>query len=294
MLFQFSHHIDEDCFIFCCWLDCNDTVRVYHEWFLWLAGAWRLHWPGLERHLTKTIRSLHRKWINPSKSLAKASEVGDFRISDVCIWFVMGSVWTGLQMALRRVHKVQLVLLRVDMSRLCWGCADGIMSVEVIENARNASAVVISRIKSLGFTWPKLFPVAVLTQSRKKSLYSWNCTRSMTTSMFWPILIQPASAEIVSRVVLVWAFGPKWLWFYDQELEPYFNNCLGKLISQQCTLFYIILYGDCWLFWYILIASINSLRKIEDGKKNKRSRSRSRQRSPPPKRDRPGVDGRCW
>lgn len=92
MLFQFSHHIDEDCFIFCCWLDCNDTVRVYHERFLWLAGAWRLHWPGLERHLTKTIRSLHRKWINPSKSLAKASEVSDFRISDLCICFVMGSV----------------------------------------------------------------------------------------------------------------------------------------------------------------------------------------------------------
>jgi hypothetical protein len=73
----------------------------------------------LERHLTKMIRSLHRKWINPSKSLAKASEVGDFRISDVCIWFVMGSVWTGLQMALRRVQEVQLVLLGVDMSRLC-------------------------------------------------------------------------------------------------------------------------------------------------------------------------------
>ena len=110
------------------------------------------------------------------------------------------------------------------------------------------------------------------------------------------ILIQPASAgEIVSRVVLVWIFGhPKWLWFYDQELEPYFNNCLGQLMSQQYTLFYIILYGNCWLFWYILIASSNSLRKIEDGKKNKRSRSRSRQRSPPPKRDRPGADGRCW
>lgn len=37
---------------------------------------------------------------------------------------------------------------------------------------------------------------------------------------------------------------------------------------------------------------ISRIKKIEDGKKNKRSRSRSRQRSPPPKRDRPGDEFR--
>lgn len=92
----------------------ESTMRDFSGWQVRDACIDRL-----ERHLTKMIRSLHRKWINPSKSLAKASEVGDFRISDVCIWFVMGSVWTGLQMALRRVQEVQLVLLGVDMSRLC-------------------------------------------------------------------------------------------------------------------------------------------------------------------------------
>ena len=38
VLFQFSHHIDEDSLIFCYWLDCDDAVRVYHEGFR-LPGA---------------------------------------------------------------------------------------------------------------------------------------------------------------------------------------------------------------------------------------------------------------
>ena len=31
MLFQLSHQIDEDCLIFCCCLDCDETVRVYQD-----------------------------------------------------------------------------------------------------------------------------------------------------------------------------------------------------------------------------------------------------------------------